>query len=82
MIRLGLSPEQQKILMQILEDYISDLRVEIGNTDNIVFKAQLRSRKEILGEIVENLRKARKSQASKGKQSRRKSSTRKRSPRG
>ena len=57
MIHLRLTSEEKELLVEILEGYISDTRMEIADTDSAEFKSQLRVRKEILNKILEALRK-------------------------
>ena len=48
MVQLEIDEEERTILLQLLDTCISDLRVEISNTDNMNYKDMLRHRKETL----------------------------------
>ena len=49
---LTLTPEQAELLKDTLNSYLSDLRMEISDTDSFDFKERLKSRKEILTQIL------------------------------
>ena len=51
-----LSTEEKETLIEILEDNISDLRMEISDTDSSIFKEEIRSKKKILTDILEKLK--------------------------
>ena len=55
-IRLELTPEDQEVLGDMLDNYLSDLRVEIIDTDSSEFKKMLRHRQAVLTKIRENIR--------------------------
>jgi len=55
MIQLDLSPQEQEILKEALESYISDLRMEIADTDKQDYREKLKHRKDILNKVVETL---------------------------
>ena len=48
MIQLEIDEEERRILLQLMDTCISDLRMEISNTDNINYKDMLKHRKDIL----------------------------------
>ncbi|HQF62521.1 MAG: hypothetical protein KA928_02405 [Longilinea sp.] len=58
MVRLELSPEQYQLLVELLESCLSDLRMEIVDTDRIDYKDMLKDRKDILLSLLETLRSA------------------------
>ena len=58
MVRLILSPEQHQLLVELLESCLSDLRMEIVDTDRIDYKDMLKDRKDILLSLLETLRSA------------------------
>lgn len=58
MVRLELSPEQYQLLVELLESCLSDLRMEIVDTDQIDYKDMLKDRKDILLSLLETLRSA------------------------
>jgi len=51
-----LSKEEKQTLIEVLEDNISDLRMEIADTDSSIFKEEIRGRKKILIDILERLK--------------------------
>ncbi|MBI5840096.1 MAG: hypothetical protein HZB19_08330 [Chloroflexi bacterium] len=55
MIKLQLTREEQRMLREIIEADLSDLRVEIVSTDRLDFKNALKRRKETLSSILEKL---------------------------
>lgn len=52
---LELTGEQQTILRELLERELGDMSYEIADTDNSVFKAQLKDRRDALKVIQANL---------------------------
>ncbi|HNR45904.1 MAG TPA: hypothetical protein PKO03_02480 [Anaerolineaceae bacterium] len=58
MVRLELSPEQYQLLVELLESCLSDLRMEIVDTDRIDYKDMLKDRKDVLLSLLETLRSA------------------------
>ena len=52
MIQLDLSPEESAILVAVLESYLSDLRMEIANTDRMEFRDSLKERKAVILKAV------------------------------
>ena len=57
-VRLELTGPEQEALIAVLDNYVSDLRMEIVDTDSTDFKKMLKERKAILMKIVETLRQA------------------------
>lgn len=55
MISLELTTEEKDLLVEVLENYISDLRMEVADTDSPFFKEQLKARKEKLMKILNAL---------------------------
>ena len=55
---LDLSPEQAEALADALESYLSDLRMEIADTDLKDFRDKLKHRKALLNEVLEAVRSA------------------------
>jgi len=55
---LDLTPAESERLREVLESYLSDLRVQISATDLKDFRDELRETRTILEEIVERLRDA------------------------
>jgi hypothetical protein len=56
MVRIELSAEEAEELSGILENYLSDLRMEIVDTDSQAFRESLKKRKELLGRLVDQLK--------------------------
>ena len=48
MLELDLSQEEQVILKSLLESELSDLRMEIADTDRMEFRDMLKERKAVL----------------------------------
>lgn len=45
MIQLDLDRQEQETLIEVLESYLSDLRMEIADTDRMDFREKLKERK-------------------------------------
>lgn len=58
MIQLDITKEEKDVLIGILENDISDLRMEIADTDNMDFRGALKKQKEVLKKVLEILQKA------------------------
>lgn len=56
MLELKLSPAEQQILVEVLDSAISDLGMEIGNTDSQDYRETLKTRKQTLIKVVDSLR--------------------------
>ena len=56
MIQLDLTKEEKDILTEILENDLSDLRMEITDTDSLDFREKLKKQKEVLTKVLETLR--------------------------
>ncbi len=56
MIQLDLTKEEKDILTEILENDLSDLRMEITDTDSLDFREMLKKQKEVLKKVLETLR--------------------------
>jgi LPS O-antigen subunit length determinant protein (WzzB/FepE family) len=52
---LNLSSEQADTLAQVLEDYISDLRMEVANTDSQEFRDDLKKKELFLKDLLRQL---------------------------
>jgi hypothetical protein len=55
MVTLELSPEEAEELHFILDSYLSDLRMEIRETDNRDFRANLKRREEFVKKLLREL---------------------------
>jgi hypothetical protein len=58
MINLDLTNEENDILVMVLESYLSDLRMEIADTDSMDFRESLKKKKEVLKKVLETLKNA------------------------
>lgn len=57
MLQLNLSQDEASALKDALTTYISDLRMEIADTDQMEFREDLKREEELLSRILENLEK-------------------------
>lgn len=55
MINLELTKEEEDILAMVLESYLSDLRMEIADTDSMDFRESLKKKKDVLKKVLETL---------------------------
>jgi hypothetical protein len=55
MAQITLTPEEAATLRRILGNYVSDLRVEIMNTDSWQFRQNLRHEEVLLRKLLEQL---------------------------
>jgi hypothetical protein len=53
---IELADEDAEILRAVLEEYISDLRMEVSNTDSMDFREQLKRKETVLKRLVDRLR--------------------------
>jgi hypothetical protein len=56
MLQIELTDEEQHILKEILESDLSDLRMEICETDDRTFKDMLKNKEQMMEKILEMLR--------------------------
>lgn len=56
MIHLDITKEEKDILIEVLEEYISDLRMEVADTDNMDFREKLKNQEKVLKGILVTLR--------------------------
>ena len=52
MIHIQVTPEEQQLLVSILEQQISDLRTEITDTDTRDYKKMLKDQKQVLIQLL------------------------------
>ena len=52
---LNLSSEQAETLARVLEDYVSDLRMEVANTDSQEFRDDLKKKELFLKDLLRQL---------------------------
>ena len=55
MAQLDLSRQELEILVEVLETALSDLRMEIANTDSKDFRDMLKNRKAAIEKAIEGL---------------------------
>jgi len=55
MVHLDLSDEEASVLHAALESYLSDLRYEIGNTDSLDYRNDLKAKKAVLRKVADAL---------------------------
>lgn len=52
MVQIELTPTEAEVLKMVLEDYLSDLRMEIADTDSMDYRDKLKARKMLLRKVV------------------------------
>ena len=52
---IQLTDEESEVLRSVLDEYISELRMEVSNTDSMDFREQLKRKEGILKALVERL---------------------------
>lgn len=55
MLQFSLLPENRDLLVQILEEYLGDLRVEIGDTCDFDYRKELKEEEKATREILDTL---------------------------
>ena len=55
-IELELTPEEIETFKDVLENYISDLSMEIADTDKMDFRESLKARKNLIAKIIQKLK--------------------------
>jgi hypothetical protein len=55
---LNLTKEEVQVLAQILQDFRSELRMEIAGTDSGFYRSELKHEREVLDQILEKLKAA------------------------
>ena len=56
MVKLSLTDEEQELLLEILDNDLSDLRMEVRETDDRRFKEELKHKEEVMKKIIAALR--------------------------
>jgi len=56
MVLINFSSEEIAILKEVLESYLSDLRMEIADTDKKDFRDVLKKREKFLNELIDLLK--------------------------
>ncbi|NOY87601.1 MAG: hypothetical protein GXP52_09935 [Deltaproteobacteria bacterium] len=54
-IRLDLTREEREIMVDVLDTFLSDLRMEIANTDRQDFRDMLKKRKAVLLKVLDRM---------------------------
>ncbi|MGA1824036.1 MAG: hypothetical protein ACMUIP_05165 [bacterium] len=55
MVEISLTSQEAWVLKEILESYLSDLRMEIADTDKMDFRDGLKKREEFLKKLIVHL---------------------------
>jgi len=55
-IEIELTPKEIEIFKDVLENYISDLSMEIADTDKMDFRESLKARKNLIVKIIQKLK--------------------------
>ncbi len=55
MLQFSLRPEDRDLLVDIVEEYLTDLREEIGDTDSFDYRKNLEGEAKTVGEILDTL---------------------------
>lgn len=55
MVELDLTEEERQILHDVLQSYLSDLRMEIADTDRMDFRDMLKDRKAVVQKALDSL---------------------------
>ncbi|MBF0548007.1 MAG: hypothetical protein HQM08_26455 [Candidatus Riflebacteria bacterium] len=53
MITIELIPEDASVLKGVLADCVSDLRMEIADTDEMAYREELKKVKEVLKKVIQ-----------------------------
>lgn len=56
MFTLELTPDEGQALLEFLERYLSNLRIELVNTEDREFRRALKRREDVIHTIVERLK--------------------------
>lgn len=55
MVQIDLTTDEIEVLRDVLDSYLSDLRMEIADTDRMGFREMLKHRKRIIAKVLEAL---------------------------
>ena len=55
MAKIELNPKEVEMLRAVLESYLSDLRMEICNTDSMDFREKLKEREEFIKKLLNQI---------------------------
>lgn len=53
---IQIADAEAEILRSVLEEYISDLRMEVSNTDSMDLREELKRKEEVLKRLADQLR--------------------------
>jgi hypothetical protein len=53
---IQIADDEVEVLRSVLEEYISELRMEVSNTDSMDFREELKRKEEILKRLAGQLR--------------------------
>ena len=56
-MHIDITSEEAGMLKEILESYLSDLRMEISSTENMNFREEMKKREELLKRLIQHLEK-------------------------
>ncbi len=56
MLRLEITPDEQAILVEILEAEVTELRAEIHHTDRLDYKRMLETREQVVKDLLARVR--------------------------
>ncbi len=59
MIHIDLDTIERNILLETLVSYLSDLSVEIADTDSSEFRSQLKTKRDVLNKILDAVKQTR-----------------------
>ncbi len=54
-MHIDITSEEAGMLKEILESYLSDLRMEIGSTENMNFREEMKKREDFLKRLIQKL---------------------------
>ncbi|HEX3035919.1 MAG TPA: hypothetical protein VHT73_12470 [Thermodesulfobacteriota bacterium] len=54
-MHIDITSEEAQMLREVLGSYLSDLRMEISNTENMSFREELKKREEFLKKLIKHL---------------------------
>ena len=55
MAKIELNPNEVEMLRGVLESYLSDLRMEISDTDSMEFRNKLKEREEFIKKLLNQI---------------------------
>lgn len=55
MVHFNLRPEARDLVVRILENYLGDLRIEVGDTEDFNYRSELKAEEMLVREILDAL---------------------------